>query len=111
MDHKRGNNHFHDSESVDVYDLYNACNGTLHNGILDIRKLDDLSKEEREVLDVPRLREVWNHVASGCAECIGIVNTLNFARSAMSAPAAESRHEAANSVSAEYAESGSQHSK
>jgi len=63
-----------------VYDLYNACNGVLHEGVLDIRKLDEISEEEREILDVSRLKKVWVHVAGGCAKCARIIYTLNFAR-------------------------------
>jgi len=74
---------YHDSESEDVYDLYNACNGALHNGLLDIRKLDELSEEELEILDVARLRVVWAHTATGCSQCERIIKTLNSARELM----------------------------
>jgi hypothetical protein len=70
---------FHDSES-DIFTLFNACDGAMHDGFLDIRKLDELSKEEREVLDCDRLREVWQHTTSGCKTCAGIVRTLNSVR-------------------------------
>ena len=41
------NDSFHDSESEDIYDLYNACNGLVRDdGLLDIRELDELSQEE-----------------------------------------------------------------
>jgi hypothetical protein len=69
----------HDTEYDDVYDLYNACNGELHEGVLDIRKLDELSEEEREILDVSRLKKAWVHV-TGCGKCARIIHTLNFAR-------------------------------
>ncbi len=79
-------NAFHDSESedvgdvADVFDLYTACNGEVLDGVLNVRKLDELSEEEREVLDVPRLKELAAHVVSGCAHCQSIVYTLNRAR-------------------------------
>jgi hypothetical protein len=69
-----------DEDSVDVFDLYNVCNGALYEGTLDVRKLDDLSPEEKAFLNVERLKEVWIHVASGCAECEAIIDTLNWAR-------------------------------
>jgi hypothetical protein len=112
VDHDK---HFHDGKSANVYDLYNACNGAQRNGALDIGKLDELSKEELDALDVPRLRDVWEHVASGCRECAGIIGRLNFARSVMSARASRNQPEptpaAANAVNAEYAESTSRGSK
>jgi hypothetical protein len=80
VDQEKSSDHFHHSESGDVYDLYNACNGVMRGDLLDVRKLDDLSSEELEVLDVVRLREVWDHTASGCLECKDIFQTLNVAR-------------------------------
>jgi hypothetical protein len=72
---------FHDSESGDIYDLYNAVNGeTREDGFLDISKLDQLSDDEREILNVNRLRDIWRHMISGCATCAGIVRTLNSIR-------------------------------
>lgn len=70
---------FHDSES-DIFALYNACNGEVHHGLLDIRKLDELSAEELKFLNVARLREIWLHTAAGCPTCDGIVRTLNLVR-------------------------------
>jgi hypothetical protein len=78
---------FHDNELGDVYDLYNACNGVMAGELLDVSKLDELSREEREVLDVPRLREVWVHTASGCPKCKDIVAKLNLSRVVMRAVA------------------------
>jgi hypothetical protein len=78
--HDESNDPYHDSDREDVYDLYNACNGVLLGGLLDIRKLDELSKEELEALDVARLREIWDHTASGCSRCESIISTLNRAR-------------------------------
>jgi hypothetical protein len=75
---------FHDSEAEDIYDLYNACNGVIHRGLLDVRKLDELSEEELEVLNVSRLREIWMHTRSGCPTCAGIIDTLNSVRGILS---------------------------
>lgn len=78
---QKNNTHdFHNSEAEDVYDLYNACNGVLHNHLLDVRKLDELSQEESAVLNVTRLREIWAHTATGCLRCKEIISTLNSAR-------------------------------
>lgn len=74
---------FHDNEAGDIYDLYNACNGVMYNDLLDIDKLDELSAEEAEALDLPRLREVWEHTATGCMKCKNIIRTLNRARATL----------------------------
>ena len=71
---------FHDSDLGDIYDLYNACNGAMDGDLLDVRKLDELSPDEKAALDVKRLREVWEHTNSGCDTCANIVRTLNAAR-------------------------------
>ena len=71
---------YHDSDLGDIYDLYNACNGVMRGGLLDVCKLEELTAQEREVLDVERLREVWEHTATGCPRCAQIVRTLNSAR-------------------------------
>jgi hypothetical protein len=102
MNQQRGNDQFHDSESEDVYDLYNACNGVIHDGVLDIRKLEELSEEECEVLDVPRLKELGAHVVSGCARCEVIINTLNQARRALRMSAEDSRGEQPQTVGANH---------
>jgi hypothetical protein len=78
---------FHNNELGDVYDLYNACNGAMVGDLLDVRKLDELSAQEREALDVPHPREVWAHTASGCPRCKHIVATLNLSRGMMRAAA------------------------
>jgi hypothetical protein len=80
---------YHDSESEDIFDLYNACNGVLRNGLLDKRKLDELSLEERKVLNVARLRAIWAHTAAGCAKCEAIIRTLNRVRGVLSEDAEE----------------------
>lgn len=88
MEEGKGADPYHDSES-DIYDLFNACDGVLHNGLLDKRKLDDLSPEELEVLDVERLKEVWAHTAAGCSKCEAIIRTLNIVRGVLSEDAEE----------------------
>jgi hypothetical protein len=80
---EKDNDQIHDSNVQDLYDLYNACNGEMHEGLLDIRKLEELSKEEREFLDIKRLREVWHHMASDCNKCKEIVTKLNSYRESM----------------------------
>lgn len=79
MNKETGASNYHNSEVGDVYDLYNACNGVMLDGLLDARKLDELSGEEAEVFDVERLREVWTH-ATDCTDCKKIIQTLNSAR-------------------------------
>lgn len=78
------NNQFHNSEGGDIFDLYNACDGQLRNGLLDIRQLDEFSQEERAELNVSRLREIWSHTASGCSQCQEIVQNLNSVRGILS---------------------------
>lgn len=80
VNEKKEADDFHDSDAEDVYDLFNAVNGELHNGLLDVRKLNELSVEESEILNVPRLREIWAHTANGCTKCKEIVLTLNAVR-------------------------------
>ena len=46
MDKAEGRDEFHDSESEDIFDLYNACNGVMNKGLLDKAKLDEFSPEE-----------------------------------------------------------------
>jgi hypothetical protein len=99
---EKGDDQLHDGELEDVYDLYNACNGAIHDGLLDIRKLDELSEEETAFLDIPRLREVWHHVANGCAQCHAIINTLNLARERLRKRAAESEQELAPPTDANH---------
>jgi hypothetical protein len=93
---------FHDSETVDIYDLYNACNGVvLSNGLLDISKLDEFSPEESEALDVPRLREIWHHTKSRCSQCERIISTLNMVRGTLRAGAKDSSGERSNTADAD----------
>ncbi len=78
--HEHPGDEFHDSELGDIFTLYNACNGVVLDGLLDVRKLDELSDEELEVLNVTRLREIWLHTVSGCRTCAGIIRRLNAVR-------------------------------
>lgn len=80
MAQKNNTDDFHDSDLEDVYDLYNACNGVLHKGLLDIRKLDELSQGESAALNIVRLRDIWQHTATGCMRCENIITTLNSVR-------------------------------
>ncbi len=75
---------FHDCEDGDIFDLYNACDGQLENGLLDMRQLDEFSEEERTQLNVTRLQAIWLHTASGCSQCEEIVRILNAIRSRLS---------------------------
>jgi hypothetical protein len=75
-----GTDSFHNSESEDIYDLYNACNGIVRNGLLDINELGKLSQQESAALNVPKLKEIWRHTATGCARCAHIIEILNLAR-------------------------------
>lgn len=75
VSHQKDDDPFHDSEA-DVFALFNAVNGVMLNGLLDINKLDEFSPEESEALNVPRLREVWLHTSTGCRECEKIISTL-----------------------------------
>jgi hypothetical protein len=83
VDQESSSEQYHNSEKGDIYDLYNACNGAMLGGLLDPGKLDALSERERAELDVARLRQVWEHTASGCTTCAQIVRRLNLARKAL----------------------------
>ena len=105
MDQEKDNDSFHNSEWGDVYDLYNACNGVIHDSLLDVRKLDELSPEECEFLNIPRLREVWEHTASGCAQCHAIITSLNSARERLRKRPTEVHHKSAPVVKAIHGDS------
>ena len=76
-----GTDSFHNNdESEDIYDLYNAVNGIVRDGLLDINELDKLSQQESAALNVSKLKEIWQHTASGCARCANIIEILNLAR-------------------------------
>jgi hypothetical protein len=84
VDQEQGDDQYHNNELGDVYDLYNACNGELgEDGLLDVRKLEELSPEEAEALNVERLTEVWQHTATRCTRCAEIITILNAARKAL----------------------------
>jgi hypothetical protein len=82
VEQEKDSDEFHDSES-DVYDLFNACNGAMRDGFLDVNKLNELSPEEAEALNVPRLKEIWRHTKSGCPQCKDIIRTLNLVRGSL----------------------------
>ncbi|HEX5731595.1 MAG TPA: hypothetical protein VF131_02080 [Blastocatellia bacterium] len=94
MDQERGNEfHKGDSEPDELYDLYNICNGRLYEGRLDLRRLDELSRQEEKIFDVAKLRRLGAHLVAGCARCEAIIKTLNAARLALSRSAADSYRE------------------
>jgi len=75
---------FHDSESEDIYDLYNACNGLVrHDGLLDVTQLNEYTPEEAKALNVPKLKEIWLHTKTGCRQCARVVRTLNAIRESL----------------------------
>lgn len=80
---------FHDSESGDIYDLYNACNGIVREGFLDVEQLNNYTPDEAEELNVSRLREVWEHTTTGCLKCREIVLALDKIRGVISEVAEE----------------------
>lgn len=80
---------FHDSESGDIYDLYNACNGIVREGFLDVEQLNNYTPDEAEELNVSRLREVWEHTTTGCLKCREIVLALDKIRGVVSEVAEE----------------------
>lgn len=83
--------HFHDSE-LDVYDLYNACDGVLNSdGLLDVEQLKHYSPDEAEELNVAWLQAVWEHTATGCRRCAEIIESLQTLREALRERAAKGR--------------------
>jgi hypothetical protein len=84
VDQEKDADPFHDAgDGEDIYDLYNACNGIVRDGLLDISKLGEYTPEQARELNVPRLREIWLHTKFGCPKCERIVRTLNRAREAL----------------------------
>lgn len=71
---------YHDSESGDIYDLFNACNGVMVDGLVDVEQLNNYTAEEAEVLNIIRLREIWEHTRRGCLHCRNIVEALHALR-------------------------------
>lgn len=72
--------HFHDSESGDIYDLFNACNGIVRDGFLDVEQLDYYTEDEAKELNIIRLREIWKHTKTGCLHCRDVVAALGKLR-------------------------------
>lgn len=92
---------FHDSDSKeDVYDLFNACNGILIDGFLDGSRLDELSPEEKDVLDVPRLKEILAHTRD-CEHCAAIIEKLTQLRGTLREKLAESKEDLSRLVEVE----------
>lgn len=90
MERVEDTEHFHDSE-LDVYDLFNACDGVLNNdGLLDVEQLNHYSPDEAEELNVAWLRAVWEHTATGCKRCAEIVESLQTLRKALHERSAKS---------------------
>lgn len=72
---------FHDSDSgLDVFALFNACNGIIRDGFLDVSELDKYSPAEAEALNVPRLKEIWEHTTTDCLQCREIIEALGVVR-------------------------------
>ena len=90
MAQEKDSDPFHDSE-LDVFDLFNACDGRMREGLLDIRMLDQFSPEEAAALNVVRLKEIWTHTATGCPECARIIRSLNIIRGTLKEDADELR--------------------
>jgi len=80
MNNEKDTDDFHDSGSEDIYDLYNACNGIVRNGLLDVNQLDEFDPDDARALNVPRLREIWDHTRSGCRQCEQIIEALHILR-------------------------------
>jgi hypothetical protein len=71
-------NQYHDNESTNVIDLFNAVHGAFQNGQLDVNRLDTLSEEEKQDLDIQRLKDIWSHVKAGCSRCQTIITELSL---------------------------------
>ena len=88
MAQEKDSDPFHDSE-LDIFDLFNICDGRLRDdGLLDLR-LDQFSEEDAAALNVVGLREIWDHTASGCSKCSAIISTLNKIRGTLKENAEE----------------------
>lgn len=70
---------FHDSE-LDIYDLFNVCNGIVREGFLDVKQLDNYTAAEAKELNIDRLREIWKHTKTGCPDCRKVVEALQQLR-------------------------------
>jgi len=73
---------FHDSD-IDIFALFNACDGIICDGFLDVSELDKYSPADAEALNVPRLREIWEHTTTGCPKCREIIEALQDVRGAV----------------------------
>lgn len=104
VDSEVGTDRYHRSGSGGVFELYNACNGRLVDGRLDLSRLDELSGEELEALDVTRLREVARH-AAGCAVCERIIRALTLTRAVIRETAGEPAQQRTQAINAEGVES------
>jgi ribosomal protein S14 len=92
-----GTDRYHRSGSGGIFELYNACNGRLVDGRLDLSRLDELSGEELEALDVTKLRDVARH-AAGCAVCERIIRALTLTRAVIRETAGEGLQEQSQAV-------------
>lgn len=92
MAQEKDHDPFHDSE-LDVFDLFNACDGRMKKGLLDIGVLDQFSEEDAAALNVVRLKEIWTHTATGCPKCAYIIRTLNIIRGTLKEDTEELRQE------------------
>ena len=90
MKHEQTADDFHNDGSAEILALYNACNGVLLNGRLDISKLEDYSPDDALALDIPRLRKIWTHSA-GCTQCDRVISFLNEIRGTMQADSADAQ--------------------
>ncbi|HET6976677.1 MAG TPA: hypothetical protein VFI24_10170 [Pyrinomonadaceae bacterium] len=73
---------FHDSD-IDIFALFNAVDGIMRNGFLDVSELDKYSPADAEALNVPRLKEIWKHTTTGCDKCRDIIEALQNVRGAV----------------------------
>jgi hypothetical protein len=47
-----------------------------------VRELDKYSPEDAKALNVPRLKEIWEHTTTGCLQCREIIEALHVVRGA-----------------------------
>lgn len=75
---------FHNSATgIDIYALYNAVNGKMRGRFLDVSELDKYSPADAEALNVPRLKEIWEHTRTDCDQCREIIDALDAVRGAI----------------------------
>jgi len=64
-----------------LQDLYLACEGVIRkDGVLDVSKLNELSKEEQAIFDMPKMKTLSAHVASGCEQCVTTIQGFDTTR-------------------------------